>query len=480
MILSLTCVLLSSALFNSLNPSSLAEALAYYELHPEYAPAKERVLQLTRARTEDILPLLSQRVNRIQGLSEPLTLHEIQMIEELGKDLPNRRLKGYFARNEAEVLSLPSEQIDLGKALLLSQVQEGAEFQARSYSALLDLMAMQILATLPSDATAYDKIRETNRYIFETMHFRFPPQSVFAENIDRYTFLPSVMDDHLGVCLGVTALYLSIAQRLDLPLEIITPPGHIYVRYCEGDRTTNIETTARGVDYPSEVYLSVNTCRLQKRVLKEVVGLTHFNEASTHLHTHNYAKAFAAYEKARLYIPDDPLVKELQGYSSLFTGKKELGVQLLKESVDQIPEDVISKLSLAEDYLVGRVNEEGIEAVFSSVDETRESLLAKKESLESILSRFPAFREGWHQLGITWLQLHRNREAIAAFKSYDALDSSNPSVTYYLAVLHGERRDFKQCWAYLRQAEAITSSKGFSPKVLRDLRRVLTMHCPDG
>ena len=77
--------------------------------------------------------------------------------------------------------------------------------------------------------------------------FRFPPHSLYAKDIDVYTFLPSVLDSRRGVCLGVSILYLCLAQRLDLPLEAMTPPGHIYVRYGED---LNIETTARGIDVP--------------------------------------------------------------------------------------------------------------------------------------------------------------------------------------------------------------------------------------
>ena len=98
------------------------------------------------------------------------------------------------------------------------------------------------------------------------MRFRFPPHSLHAKDIDIYTFLPSVLDGRRGVCLGVSILYLCLAQRLGLDLEIITPPGHIYVRYQspEGEMI-NIETTARGIDIPSERYLGMETRKLQTK-----------------------------------------------------------------------------------------------------------------------------------------------------------------------------------------------------------------------
>jgi tetratricopeptide (TPR) repeat protein len=337
---------------------------------------------------------------------------------------------------------------------------------------MLDLMALQILARLPIDATPLQKIQETNRFIFDEMHFRFPPQSVYAENIDLYTFLPSVMDNHLGVCLGVTALYLAIAQRIDLPLEIITPPGHIYIRYRDATLKVNIETTARGIDLPDETYLSVQNSKLHERTLKEVVGMTHVNQASTYLYKAEYVKAAATYEKALPYMPGDPLVRELLGYAYLFTEKKDQGIALLKGIQKGIH-------AIAEDFLAGKVDLEGIEAAFMLVDENRDSILAKQKRLEAIIKKYPDFRDGLHQLAITWIQLNRSREAITALTHCYDLDPTDVVAAYYLAVLHGQREDFKKCWYYLKQAEALTCAENFIPQTLKDLRQSLLAHYPE-
>ncbi len=468
----------TAALFNSLDPTSLAQTLAYHELYPEHSQSFKRAFSLLNASEDEEIDVVSSALN---NASEELSNEQITVIEKLAAHLPNRQLKGYKACSEEDVKACPSDEIDLGVALLLSQLdgQEGAHFQARRYSAMLDLMALQILAKLPPNATSLEKIQETNRFIFDQMHFRFPPHSVYAEKIDLYTFLPSVMDNHLGVCLGVTALYLAIAQRIDLPLEIITPPGHIYVRYREGERIINIETTARGVDMPSETYLSVNTRSLTQRTLKEVIGMTHFNQASTYLQTREYDKAVAAYEKALPYMQEDALLKELLGYTYLFTGKKEAGERLLHEIEGTIPEYAVARLGIVEDYLAGKVGLEGIKAIFSRVDETRDSIIEKQHELLGILEEHPEFREGLHQLAVTWVQLNRTKEALKVLKEYEAIDAENPVTAYYLAVLHGERHDYKSCWQYLKQAEKLTAERDFSPRALRDLRRTLTLHCPE-
>lgn len=471
------------ALFNTLDLLSVRQALAFYELYPSSEEGKAALLRATKLLRGDpaTISALYPHVNRFKGSSEYLPTQIVEIIERLAAQLPNRRLKGYYAKNELEILSLPSEEIDLGKALLLSQLANelDAYQQARSYSARLDLMALQILATLPKKPTVEEKIKAINCFIFDQMRFRFPPQSIYAQDIDLYTFLPSVMDNHLGVCLGVTALYLAVAQRLDLPLEIITPPGHIYIRHRRGNHIINIETTARGIHVPSESYLSVNTCSLQKRSLKEVIGMTHFNQASAYLYNENYQKAVKCYEKAYLYIRGDPLIKELLGYSYLLVGKKEGGEKLLREIKDVVPEGELVKHSLTEDYLNGEVDVEGIKSVFLFVDETAESIRRKQKQLEKILKAYPNFRDGHHQMAVAWIQLNRAKEAIESLETYHVLDANNPAIEYYLAVLHGQRYNFKSCWYYLVSAEAITGKRHFYPKALRELRRLLTMHCPE-
>jgi tetratricopeptide (TPR) repeat protein len=465
------------ALYNTLDSRSVAVALAFYELYPETEEGKEaikRISALIGSAAEEKVLLLTRLINPLKSLQTPFTEEDLRFIEDLASHLPNRKLKGYQAISEEEMIALPPEEIDLGRALILSQMEgrEEALFQTRCYSALLDLMALQILAHLPSNATVLDKIQEMNRFIFDQMHFRFPPHSVYAENIDLYTFLPSVMDNHLGVCLGVTALYLALAQRIDLPLEIVTPPGHIYVRCRIGEDHINIETTARGIHLPDETYLSLENFDLELRTLKEVVGMTHVNQASIYLYKGEFGKAVLAYEKALPYMPEDPLVKELLGYSYLFTQQKEKGEAQLKGLKEK-------RHSMGDDYFAGKIDLEGMAAVFILVDETRDSLFNKQKTLEKVVEKFPEFKDGLDQLAITWIQLNRFREAISLLQRSFQLDPEDATTAYYLSVLHGERQDFKNCWHYLKKAEEIAQKKQCLPQALIDLRRELTLLCPE-
>lgn len=483
-------------LYNTLDPKSLSQHLAFYELYANTLQGEKAIQhawsliapsnQISPVAARDIpllpslIPTIVAMVNKQPFEAAPeLTAEEIAGINALASHLPNRQLKGYGVISEKELLQLPPDEIDLARGLFLSEMGEGSLRKIQSYEALLDLMALQILARIPIDASPKEKIRTINDFIFDEMGFRFPPHSIYAKNVDVYTFLPSVLDSRKGVCLGVSILYLCLAQRLALPLEMITPPGHIYVRYRSGKDVVNIETTARGINMPSENYLGIETRSLEMRNIKEVIGLTYMNQAAVSLHKKDYELLLSTYLKARDFLPDDDFLTELLGYTYLFNDNEIEGRKLLNLVKDTLPDEAIVKKTIAEDYLKGAVDAEGIKAVYEFVDETRESILDKQRLIRETLRRYPLFRAGWFQLAVTWLQLHRNGEAIKALEQYHVLDPNDPTAEYYLGILYASRLDYNSAWKHLRAAEAIVHARQHNPKPLQEMRRELSQLSPE-
>lgn len=488
----------AKTLYSSLDPKSVSQHLALYELYPHLPEGKaalDKAWTLLAGgqcffdyRISEIqsLPLCVEGivalVNKNPGQHNPhLAETDLNTIDQLAKKLANRSLRGHYVVSETELFDTPSEEIDIARAVLLSQL--GADPKSistiRSYEAMIDLMALQILARLPNGATIEQKIREINNLIFNEIGFRFPPHSEYAKDVDLYTFLPSVLDSRHGVCLGVSILYLSLAQRLGLHLESVTPPGHIYIRYKEGDKEINIETTARGIHLDSEEYLGVDTRHLQTQTLKETIGLIHINQASVHFQEERYEKSLECYFKALPYLPHDAHLKELMGYCHILVGNLDAGKALLREAMLSPPLYTVSEETLAEDYLHDNVDAEGLKAIFLPIDEKRESILKKKEALEKALERNPRFRDGWMYLAIAWLQLHREKEALRALEEYHTLNDNDATAEYYLAVLYAKRYDCKRAWQHFRNAEKIVLAKQHRPKALKNLKRELSLLAPE-
>lgn len=483
-------------LYNSLDPQSVAQHLAFFQLYGTTKQGKEAIhhawslfspsSQSISLTSEDLsflpslIPAIVAMVNKQPHETVPtLTEEEINGINRLAAHLPNRQLKGHQILSEKDLLQLPAHEIDLARGLFLSQMGEQSLQKIQSYEALLDLMALQILARVSMDAAPQKKIRTINNFIFDEMGFRFPPRSLFANDVDIYTFLPSVLDAQRGVCLGVSILYISLAQRLNLPLEMVTPPGHIYVRYRSGEETINIETTARGVNMDSKVYLGINTRSLQMRDIKQVIGCAYMNEAAVYWQKKDYEKALNIYLKAQNYLPEDDLLTEFLGYVTLFTGNETEGRRLLSQIKDSFPAEAVVKGTMVEDYLSGAADAEGIKTIFQHVDEKRESVLEKQKLLQETVQRCPGFRAAWFHLAITWLQLHRTSEALRILEKYAKMDPNDPEANYYLANLHASRLDYNQAWSYLHRAEAIVHAREHNPEALKEMRRQLTLLNPE-
>jgi regulator of sirC expression with transglutaminase-like and TPR domain len=483
-----------TSLYATLDPTSVAQHLAFYELYPKSSEGKMALRHawdlLKGSCTDcdpeliptpiDIQPMIAL-VNRSNLEHTPiLSEKQLVIIEKLSRHLGNRSLKGFGLWDLEKILSLPPEQVDLSRGLLVAEIGHLEQMKIRSYEASIDLMALQILARLPENATPKQKIRAINDYIFSEMGFRFPPHSLHAKDIDLYTFLPSVLDSRRGVCLGVSILYLSLAQRLELNLESITPPGHIFVRYVAPDgEITNIETTARGIDLPSEVFLGVETKSLQTRNIKEVIGLAFMNQAAVSWQKGDPQTAIVLYEKAKPFFSDDYLLNLFLGFNYLFVGNETKAKELLKKVNGVIPNHAIGSDTITEDYLSGNADAESIQAVFSEVNENRSSILEKRKKLEEVIAKYPKFRQGILHLAITYLQLGREKEALPILERYITVHPSDPTANYYLSAIHFQRRHFNLAWKYLLSAEKILKHHNHNPHALQELRRNLQRAYPE-
>lgn len=483
-------------LYNSLDAHSIAEHAAFYGLYGETEEGKIAFQHLISLLEEDpsldltqsTLDLPSMDIGQIVALvNRPadsrrmaFTEKQKQLIERLAANLGNRRLKGYKAASEEAVAGLPPEEVDIARGLLLSQIDTQGErsLMIEDYEAALDVMALEILARTSLQAPPEEKLRAIGRYIFEERAFRFPPLSKYVEDVDTYTFLPAVMDSRRGVCLGVSALFLCLAQRLDLPMEAVTPPGHIYVRYRNGDRTINVETTARGIHIPTKHYLSMNQYELTTRNVKEVIGLSLVNLASTLLYAKKYEEALHTYRRAEPYLKGDIKLQELTGLSLIAAGKEEEGRETLQR-LPKKPQGAICYDPLVTDCIEGRAGRECVQAVFDHVDASRSSILGKKDRLEQALKLFPGSRACMLHLAVAWLQLNKTNNALRYLQMYHAADASNPEIEYYISALSAQRSDYPESWKHLKAAETITQAAGYRPRALQELRRALMAASPE-
>jgi hypothetical protein len=406
----------------------------------------------------------------IEGQKPKLNKSQVDFIQSLTTHLYHNQLKGHSVNNRNDLFSLNNDEIDLARALLIYQYGEDKD-TILHYECLLDFMALEILGRLSPDASDEAKIEAINHYIFFEKAFRFPPQSMWTKSSEKFTFLDSVIDSTHGVCLGVSTLYLTLAQRLNVQLDIITPPGHIFLSYKGQDRT-NIETTARGIHMPFNHYLNVGLKSLPQRTIKEVVGLNFMNAAAQCWETKQYQSAYDNYKIALNFIQDDPLLNSFIGYICLFLGKKEEGHAFLKQSLKEEPHLLFNN-RLASDYLNGFAPIEGIELLFEKETESRQALQQRLTTLKSMCKKHPNFMDAQFALAATLLQLQCPQEALLKLNEYLEKEKLNPTALYYACVLCHERFNSKQARLYFKKLEVLLNKHNHMPSEVNALKRAL-------
>lgn len=72
----------------------------------------------------------------------------------------------------------------------------------------------------------------------------------------RYVLLPSVLRARRGSCVGLSSLYLALAERLGLDMHAVLVPGHFYVNLHVGQHRHNLELLREGESMPDSFYLT--------------------------------------------------------------------------------------------------------------------------------------------------------------------------------------------------------------------------------
>jgi len=168
--------------------------------------------------------------------------------------LANVNKAGLYARSIEQVLRLRDEEVDLATAALIVSEQWSNMVHGRRYLARLDSIALEIRNRLDRRKIAinYRAIPVINEYLFDELDFRSVAEATNPDSL----FLHTVMDEKRGYCLSLSILYLSVGERLGLPLYGVVVPGHFFVRYDDGQIRFNIETTSNGGTASDEHYIS--------------------------------------------------------------------------------------------------------------------------------------------------------------------------------------------------------------------------------
>ena len=163
--------------------------------------------------------------------------------------LPDYSPQGLKAATFEQVLALPDEQIDLATAILILCQEWDSRLEMEEFRKEIDKMAAELTTRISPQTEPQRIVTLFNEYLFEEKGY-----SSAASFDPEYCFLPSVIENRQGNCLGLSLLYLVVAERIGIPLYGVLAPDHTFVRYDDGKRRINIETTKSGQGYEDSYY----------------------------------------------------------------------------------------------------------------------------------------------------------------------------------------------------------------------------------
>ena len=221
---------------------------------------------------------------------------------------------GLYVNSVEKALHLDEEDIDLATAVLLVSKRWEPSIKLENYRDRIDEMAITVLDRLGGHSSLSNSrktIEIINKLLFDELGF----SPVANADNPQDLFLSSVLDNKRGYCLSLSILYLSVAERLGLPLHGVVVPGHFFVRYADKGKSFNIETTQKGASPPDEHYIKEfkipqdkeQAVYLQNLGKKETIGCFFNNLANVYFDLNNIENAYYYQQKA---VDINPLLAE--------------------------------------------------------------------------------------------------------------------------------------------------------------------------
>jgi tetratricopeptide (TPR) repeat protein len=357
------------------------------------------------------------------------------------KPLANENKNGRYARSIEQILRLAEEDIDLATAVLIISEQWNDNVHGRRYISDLDDMAFEIRDRLDDKKLKanHKAIALINEYLFDELGF----ESISEASDPNDLFLHSVLDKKQGYCLSLSILYLSLGERLGLPLYGVVVPGHFFVRYDDGQRVRfNIETTSKGGYADDEHYInkfkvpqndhdSLYMANLDKM---QTLGCFFNNLGNSYSDIGNTEQALIALERAVEINPSLAESRANLGNIYLKKGQIKDAIYEYRTSLQINPDDAKTHNNLGNAY-------------------------TKRNWLSDALSQYtqslkldPNFTDAYKNLAMAYCKREMFGQAITQLKRAIIVEPKNAGIYSQLGNVYSQKNDYERAISQYKKA----------------------------
>ena len=404
-----------------------------------------------------------------------------------------------------------TQEPTLARTALKIAKESYPEIEIEQYLKKLDSIIQNIKIGIGDEIEPEQIIKTINIVLFNELQFKY----VQTGNLEHIS-LNRVLDTNTGNCVGLSILYLCIAEGLRLPIFGVSVPEHIFVRYDDGDFRKNIETGYEGMATPDSYYVNIpgkrisqasikNGCYLKNLTIDEVIANIYLNCSIIQKNTGNIETA----------LKDVNHAIELHGNDAVAFCNRGVIYEKMKNA-EQAMNDYNKAITLNPDYAPAYYNRGSLYANMEIIDKAimdyckaifldPNSVLSYYnrgiafkiidkadlaiEDMSKAVSLDPKFAPAYAHRGMAYAELGEPEKALTDFNKTLELDPGNTEIYMKRGILHADAQRFddaikdittfikftpKTAFAYYIRAKA-HRGKGEIEKALEDYNKALEL-----
>jgi len=342
----------------------------------------------------------------------------------------------------AALARLPDGEIPIGKTLVMVSSLVGGDLTGvpvdpAAVEKEFNLLAERVQPVLRDRSDPRKVISALNRFLFVEEGFTY---DCVAGNPDNY-LLDRVLARKHGNCLGLSALYLLLAERFALPLHGVYVPSHCFVRFEDAAVRINIETGEKGAErddgrYSRDFGLTEERPYLRSLGRKEMLGVYLKSLGAAYSRKGKEDQALRLYREAAVFYPGLPDIYFNAGVSFQKRG-------MLDEAIEQYRR----ALALDPDLAVARDN---IGVALAKQGRLPEALAEARKAV-ALRPRNPVTRRN---LAATLCANGMLEDGIREYRRVLEIDPDNAKALAGLTKAYYARREFHEAIVYCDRAVA--------------------------
>lgn len=269
-----------------------------------------------------------------------------------------------FQRQLDAAMPADPENFDLGLTLIKLSKLIDPEADEAAAAQDLDNLTAELRQKLGNEANPEMIVAAFNNYIFGTHNFSYdvkaskyyggdPTVKMAAWEKVAINSIPQVLRYRSGICLSLALVYLSLADRLDMPFYGVLLPTHIYIKYKEpGKSGINVEATNFGGEYYGYGDMgNIDLLNSEKTVYGKLLTKHQLlapmlnNMASVMMSSGRNREAMILLRESLRIMPNTPTAMLNMGILLYSSGKKKESEKLLYEAMELNPYDIAPVLT---------------------------------------------------------------------------------------------------------------------------------------